>query len=111
MEKETVAFFQNGERLVVRISGEVDHHTARPLREKIDREAFLLRPRILVIDLSGVGFMDSSGIALILGRVEVAAELGGVVHIVGAPPQVKKLIRLSGIEGGGSYRLAVKEDI
>ena len=98
MEKETVAFSQNGERLVARIFGEVDHHTARHIRERIDREAFLARARVLVIDLSGVGFMDSSGIALSLGRVEVARELGGVVHIIGAPPQVRKLIHLSGIE-------------
>ena len=98
MEKEAVTFSHTEGRLVARIFGEIDHHTARPIREKIDKEAFLTRPRVLVIDLSGVGFMDSSGIALILGRVEVAGELGGVVQIVGSNPQVKKLIRLSGIE-------------
>ncbi len=98
MEKETVAFSHTEGRLVARVSGEIDHHTARSIREKIDREAFLARPRVLVIDLSDVGFMDSSGIALILGRVEVAAEFGGVVQIIGAAPPVKKLIRLSGIE-------------
>ncbi|MBR3680678.1 MAG: anti-sigma factor antagonist [Clostridia bacterium] len=98
MENERVAFSHGEGRLVARICGEVDHHTARLLRERIDREAFLVRPRVLVIDLSAVGFMDSSGIALIIGRVEVAAEFGGVVQITGATQPVKKLIRLSGIE-------------
>ena len=98
MDNERVAFSHGEGRLVARIFGEIDHHTARTVREKIDREVFLTRPRVLVIDLSAVGFMDSSGIALILGRVEVVAELGGAVHIIGATPPVKKLIQLSGIE-------------
>ena len=84
--------------MVARVMGEIDHHSARRIRERIDREAFHVRPRVLVLDLSGVGFMDSSGIALILGRVEVATELGGVVQIIGANASVKKLIHLSGIE-------------
>ena len=86
------------DRLIAHLHGEIDHHSARAVREKIDRETFLFRPRVLVIDLSGVGFMDSSGIALILGRVEVAAASGGVVAVTGASPALTRLIRLSGIE-------------
>ncbi len=98
MERVEITFDRADGILTAHIACEIDHHTARTLRERIDREAFLDRPRVLVLDLTRVGFMDSSGIALILGRVEVAAENGGRVHITGACTQVMRLLRLSGIE-------------
>ena len=98
MERELVAFVRGDGILTARISCEIDHHTARPIRERIDSETFLTRPRVLVLDLSRVGFMDSSGIAMILGRVEVAAANGGTVHLTGLSGTVMKLVRLSGIE-------------
>lgn len=98
MEKERVTFSVADDRLTAHIHCEIDHHTARSVREIIDRETFLACPKVLVLDLSEVGFMDSSGIALILGRVEVAAATGGVVALCGASPTVMRLIRLSGIE-------------
>lgn len=98
MERELVAFVRGDGILTARISCEIDHHTARPIRERIDSETFLTRPRVLVLDMSRVGFMDSSGIAMILGRVEVAAANGGTVHLTGLSGTVMKLVRLSGIE-------------
>jgi len=98
LERELVAFVRGDGILTARISCEIDHHTARPIRERIDSETFLTRPRVLVLDLSRVGFMDSSGIAMILGRVEVAAANGGTVHLTGLSGTVMKLVRLSGIE-------------
>lgn len=99
MEREYVTFSAKDDgQLVAHIACELDHHTARIVREKIDRETFLVEPRVLVLDLSAVAFMDSSGLALILGRVEVAAAAGGVVRVTGARPAVMRIIRLSGIE-------------
>ena len=57
-----------GDVLSVRIEGEVDHHSAVSLREEVDREILEVRPKRLELDLSGVSFMDSSGIGLIMGR-------------------------------------------
>lgn len=98
MERELVTFSRAEGRLTAHISCEMDHHTVRLIRERIDREIFLDRPGVLVLDLSRVGFMDSSGLALILGRVEVAAAVGGVVHVTGPSPAVMRIIRISGIE-------------
>jgi stage II sporulation protein AA (anti-sigma F factor antagonist) len=53
---------------------------------------------VLVIDFTRVEFMDSSGLGLILGRVEKASALGAEVMVSGASPALMKLIRLSGIE-------------
>lgn len=98
MEKENVTFQKRDGTLVACLGCEIDHHTARHLRGRIDTELFLHRPKTLVLDFSGVRFMDSSGIALILGRVETAAAVGAVVTLRGLSPTLYKLVRLAGVE-------------
>ena len=66
-----------GPIVTVWVSGEIDHHTAVSVRNGIDAVLFEKRPRRLVLDLSAVGFMDSSGLGLIMGRFSVMKELGG----------------------------------
>ena len=98
MEKEIITFSRSGPSLVARISCEIDHHTAGRLRTRIDRELFVERPQVLRLDFGEVRFMDSSGIALILGRVEKASTLHISVRLCGASPTIMKLIRLGGLE-------------
>lgn len=97
MEKD-VLFKDNGGELVARILGDIDHHTAKRQREAIDAELFKRKPARLVLDFSEVEFMDSSGIALIIGRSEVCAGLGIGISLSGLSGMQKKLIRLSGVE-------------
>ena len=97
MQKDVIFTEENG-TLIAGICCDVDHHTAKPMREKIDKKLFEIRPQTLVIDLSSVDFMDSSGLGLILGRVEKAAALNAEVVLTGASPRIMKLISLSGIE-------------
>ena len=58
----------NGSTMTARLSGELDHHHTQKLREEIDRSVQKERPTRLALDFSGVEFMDSSGIGLVLGR-------------------------------------------
>lgn len=98
MEKEIITFSHSSTTLTARISAEIDHHTFSRLRARIDRELFLERPKILCLDFGEVKFMDSSGIALILGRVESAGAVGAKVHLEGLNPYLYKLVRLAGVE-------------
>ena len=68
-----------GEGRVLRaaLSGEVDHHGARAIMEELNRQIDLELPRELTIDLAGVTFMDSSGIAVLLRAWRRVGELGG----------------------------------
>ena len=97
MQKDVI-FLEDKDSLTVFIHSDVDHHSARSMREQIDRRLFESRPRVLVIDFSGVEFMDSSGLGLILGRAEKASALNTEVHLSGVSPSLMKLIRLSGLE-------------
>ena len=98
MENEIISFSRSGNTLRARISCEIDHHTAGRLRTRIDREIFMERPSVLCLDFRDVRFMDSSGIALILGRVESAGAVGARVHLDGLNQSLYKIVRLSGIE-------------
>lgn len=98
MEKEIVSFQASPSTLTAKICCEIDHHVAARLRQRIDRELFLSRPSVLCLDFGEVRFMDSSGIALILGRVESASALGAKVHLTGLSKTLFKLVRLAGIE-------------
>ena len=98
MECECVTFAERGKTLTAYIGCEIDHHTAKKIREKIDRRMFLVRPNTLVMDFGGGGFMDSSGIAIILGRAEIAKELGATVELCGLSASLSKIVRLAGIE-------------
>ena len=98
MEKEIVSFQARASTLTAKICCEIDHHTCRVMRDKIDIELFEKRPEVLILDFSRVLFMDSSGLGLILGRVEKASALGARVEVRGLSDSLYKLIRLSGIE-------------
>jgi len=83
--------------LLVAIFGEIDISITDSLREDIDRALDNYGSVQLVIDLSGVDFIDSSGLGVILGRYKRLAGKGGKVILAGARPQVKKVLELSGL--------------
>ena len=100
MEKETLTVTLSAEKdnLRATLAGEVDHHNAKGAREAIDKALFKHRPKRLVLDLSGVGFMDSSGLGLILGRVALCEELGAEVQLESPSLRVRKVLAVAGID-------------
>ena len=93
-----VAFTLDGSALTARVKGEIDHHAARRLREEIDGEVFRTLPGSLTLDLSGVGFMDSAGLGLILGRLNLMTSRKGVLRLSGLRPPVARILMLAGVE-------------
>ena len=79
------------------LSGEIDHHSAAALRETIDDTIHRYKPKLLRLDFSGVSFMDSSGIGLIMGRYRLLAEYGGKLAVQGASPVNARMIKLAGL--------------
>ena len=84
--------------LCIYLYGELDHHSAVALREELDRQILRERPRRLVLNLSRIEFMDSSGLGLLMGRYRLMRELGGAVAISAPNPRVMKILRLAGME-------------
>lgn len=84
--------------LKIKLRGEIDHHTATTIRNAMDSEIYKKRPRGLILDMSSVGFMDSSGLGLIMGRYAVMKELGGEVIVRDPSPAIEKIMLLAGME-------------
>lgn len=83
--------------LVVSLNGELDHHTAHEIRVKIDDRIDRLDVKKLVLDFSGVTFMDSSGIGVVIGRYKKLSVRNGVVKIASVSKSIKRIFDLSGI--------------
>ena len=87
-----------GSILSIHIRGEIDHHTAAGIRQGIDDTLFEKRPKKLILDLSAVSFMDSSGLGLIMGRYSVMKELGGEMTVWNPSPETRSILTLAGME-------------
>ena len=83
--------------VTVALSGDLDHHTAAQIRQELDGLIADPGVRRLVFDLSGLGFMDSSGIGMILGRYRTMMMRGGTVAVRPGCRQVDRMIELSGL--------------
>ena len=84
--------------LCVYLSGEIDHHSAVALREELDSLLLRRRPRRFVVNLARIEFMDSAGLGLLMGRLRLVRELGGVMALTAPNPRVMKILRLAGME-------------
>lgn len=82
--------------VVASISGEVDMNIAGLWREALERQLDQSLARNLTFDLSRVSFIDSSGLGVVLGRYKRVVIRGGRVRIVGANPQVYRILQMSG---------------
>ncbi len=87
-----------GSILSVRVRGEIDHHTAADIRREIDGTLFERRPKKLILDLSAVSFMDSSGLGLIMGRLSVMREIGGEMSVWNPSRETRSILTLAGME-------------
>ncbi len=80
------------------IAGEIDHHSARLIREEIDTNVERVQPSLLRLDFKDVTFMDSSGIGLVMGRYKLVREMGGEVRIVNSSTHIKRVMKLAGLD-------------
>ena len=87
---------RRGRELRVVLSGELDHHNAAIIREEIDRELDG-SVKLLTLDMSGITFMDSSGIGLIIGRYKLLERRGGSVAVINADARVDRIFEMSGL--------------
>ena len=83
--------------LLVRLKGELDHHSAEEIRKTIDQEWEKELARNIIFDLKDLKFMDSSGVGVIMGRYKQARQKGGKVAICGLSPSLVKIVELSGL--------------
>ena len=87
----------HGDRTVVRVDGEIDVYTAPLLREKLDEQLREGRTD-LVVDLSHVSFLDSTGLGVLVGRLKRVRTLGGSMRLVVSDGRVLKVFAITGLD-------------
>lgn len=87
----------HGERTVVHLGGEIDVYTAPLVREKLDEQIHAGRTD-LVVDLSDVTFLDSTGLGVLVGRLKLTRTRGGSLRLVGTADRVLKVFAITGLD-------------
>lgn len=83
--------------VVLELAGELDHDTAQPLREALD--AATARGGRLLVDLTKLGFCDSTGLNVLLHSRLTAQEAGGSLELTGLRGSVARMFRITGADG------------
>ncbi len=93
-----VTCMEEGRCLTAAISGELDHHRAREVMEELDRQIDAALPRELRLDLSGLTFTDSSGIAVLLRTYQRMRQIQGSMAVLHVPDQARRVFQAAGLE-------------
>lgn len=82
---------------VVTVQGEIDHDVKDALSEALMSEDGAAAPPRIVADLSGVTFMDSSGINVFVAAYQQVSGAQGWLRIAGAQEPVLRVLALVGL--------------
>jgi stage II sporulation protein AA (anti-sigma F factor antagonist) len=89
---------KNERTLIVKFDGELDHHEATEIREKIDKEISMNIIKNLIMDFENLSFMDSSGIGVIIGRYKLIQTLEGETCLINLNPRISRIVEISGLK-------------
>lgn len=89
---------RDGDRLVVRLNGELDHFCAQSVRRELDTLLQDSSIKTLILDFASLNFMDSSGIGVILGRYRILRDRGGSVAVIHMNPHIARIFHMSGMD-------------
>lgn len=88
---------EHGDASVITCSGELDAHSAPQLSSVLEPLTVVHGCRV-VADLSGVGFMDSTGLAVLVTALKHVREAEGTFDLVVSSPRVLKVLQITGLD-------------
>lgn len=83
--------------LTIYLPQDMDHHNAEEIKREADHLIEKNHIRYVIFDFADTGFMDSSGIGVIMGRYKRIFMLGGEVWAVHTSERMKKILAMSGV--------------
>ncbi|MBP3595408.1 MAG: anti-sigma factor antagonist [Lachnospiraceae bacterium] len=83
--------------MVIHLGEDLDHHNAVYIREMADGYVDKYPIDRIIFDFSGVEFMDSSGIGVVMGRYKQMSYVGGAVYVYGIGKNVDRIFQMSGL--------------
>ena len=100
---EKFSMEREGSALILRISEELDHHLADQVSRTVDIQIESGTIKTLIFDFTGMTFMDSSGIGMVMGRSRKMNFMGGATYVTGIGEGVDRIFAMSGL-----YRIIPK---
>jgi anti-sigma B factor antagonist len=82
--------------VLLAVEGQVDMHTSPELRGQL-RACLEKKASPIVVDLTRVAFIDSSGLATLIEALQAVGRYGGRLRLFGLSPAVKNLFKLSNL--------------
>ena len=93
----TVTTSQQDGVFVLVLGGDIDVATAFTVRDALDR-VLAAGHRLIVLDLSDVRFIDSTGLGVMVGRLKAVRDLGGDLHLVCTSPRIIRVMSITGLD-------------
>ena len=82
---------------VVQLKGDVDLRTSPDLRERL-LQLVQQRPQRVILDLAGVGYMDSSGVGTMVEFKRYLERREGQLVLTGLQPRVRSLLEITRLD-------------
>lgn len=97
-----------GDRAVLGVIGEVDAYSAPALRDRLTELLTAAEPS-LIVDLTEVSFLDSTGLGTLVTGLNQAVQFGGTLTLVCEHERILKLFRITGLDSVFAIRATVDE--
>lgn len=85
-----------GDWTVLEVGGEIDAYSSPAFADRLG-ELLTAESSRLVVDLDGVGFLDSTGLGVLIGGHNRAGGFGGELRVGCGVERVLKLLRITGL--------------
>lgn len=85
-----------GDVTVIGLSGDLDFHTARRLREKL-LELHAAGANNVVLDMASLDFIDSSGLSVLVAGLKRLKNSDGNLTLRAVPQQTRRVLEVSGL--------------
>lgn len=93
----TIHHTYENQKVTVRLDGELGHHEAIGIMSRVGEILDVHLPREVVLDLSTLSFMDSSGIAVVLQSARRCRDIGASFLVQGTPKQAMRVLQAAGV--------------
>lgn len=94
-----VKWAENDRRLDVRLGGDLDATSSKELKRSLESEIEQTHPDEVVVDCSGLNYIDSTGLGVLVSAMKMVREHGGRIKIVRLKPYLQKIFRVTGLTG------------
>ncbi|MDO5503998.1 MAG: STAS domain-containing protein [Actinomycetia bacterium] len=106
----TVTTSQHDGVFVLAFGGDIDVASAVTVRDALDR-VIAAGHHTIVLDLSEVRFLDSTGLGVMVGRLKAVRDLEGDMHLVCTSRRIQRVMSITGLDDVFAIHASVDEAV